>query len=245
MPTKNEMSSSREECVVVFEMHVVSLSGAFHDELQVVIHQVRLCNLVLLYKWGYATWYCLVEQVVSLNEAMPWWITNRLSKWGDATCYCLVEKVVSLTEAMPKKTEMSSSRQECVAVFEMHMAIFPFPWFSCSHMVVKPLLYCTRKCGCKGGCVSASCFLQPPRNGSTGQVPVLEYETFSRTVLGTPQTCRGVAFSSFLQKIRGSSMNVGLFWKRALYLWVSFAKKTNKHEALFLMRCLVQGGEDP
>ena len=35
MPTKNEMTSSREECVVVFEMHVVSLSGAFHDELQV------------------------------------------------------------------------------------------------------------------------------------------------------------------------------------------------------------------
>jgi len=42
----------------------------------------------------------------------------------------------------------------------------PRTWFSCSHMVVKTLMYCTRKCGCKGGCMSASCFLQPPRNGS-------------------------------------------------------------------------------
>jgi len=53
-------------------------------------------------------------------------------------------------------------------------------------MVVKPLLYCTRKCGCEGGL--ASCFLQPPRNGSTDQVPVLEHETFSRTVPGAPRT---------------------------------------------------------
>jgi hypothetical protein len=37
-------------------------------------------------------------------------------------------------------------------------------WFSCSHMVVKTLLYCTRKCGCKGGCMSAIYFLQPNRN---------------------------------------------------------------------------------
>ena len=56
-------------------------------------------------------------------------------------------------------------------------------------LVVKPLLYCTRKCDCKVGCVSASCFLQPPRNVSTGHVPVLEHETFSRTLLGTPRTC--------------------------------------------------------
>ena len=28
--------------------------------------------------------------------------------------------------------------------------------FSCSHMVVKTILYCTRKCGCKGGCMSAA-----------------------------------------------------------------------------------------
>jgi len=56
---------------------------------------------------------------------------------------------------------------------------FPGTRFSCSHMVVKTPLYCTRKCGCKGGCMSANCFLQPPRNGSTGQVPVLEHETFS------------------------------------------------------------------
>ena len=40
---------------------------------------------------------------------------------------------------------------------------FSKSWFSCSHMVVKTLLYCTRKCGCKGGCMSASCFLQPTR----------------------------------------------------------------------------------
>ena len=62
--------------------------------------------------------------------------------------------------------------------------------FSCSHMVVRTILYCTRKCGCKGGCISASCFLQPPCNGSTGHVPVLEHETFSRTVLGTPRACK-------------------------------------------------------
>jgi len=66
---------------------------------------------------------------------------------------------------------------------------FPRTWFSCSHMVVETLFYCTRKGGCKGGCMSACFFLQPPRNGSTGQIPVLEYETFSRTVLGTPRTC--------------------------------------------------------
>jgi len=62
-------------------------------------------------------------------------------------------------------------------------------WFRRSHMVVKTLLYCTRKCGCEGGVVSASCHLQPPRNGSTGQVSLLEHEAFSRTVLGTPRTC--------------------------------------------------------
>jgi len=43
--------------------------------------------------------------------------------------------------------------------------------------------------GCKGGCMPASYFLQPPRNSSTGKVPVLEYETFSRTVLRTFHAC--------------------------------------------------------
>jgi len=57
-------------------------------------------------------------------------------------------------------------------------------------MVVKTLLYCTRKCGCEGGVVSASCRLQPDRQGSTGQVPLLEKETFSRFVLGTPRACK-------------------------------------------------------
>jgi len=66
---------------------------------------------------------------------------------------------------------------------------FPRTWISCSHMVVETLLYCTRKCGRKGGCMSASCFLQPPRNGSTGQVSVLEHSTSTRTVLGTPRAC--------------------------------------------------------
>jgi len=56
-------------------------------------------------------------------------------------------------------------------------------------MVVKTLLYCTRKCGCEGGVMSLSCHLQSPCNGSTGQVPVLEHQTFSRTVLGTPFAC--------------------------------------------------------
>ena len=66
---------------------------------------------------------------------------------------------------------------------------FPRTLFSCSHMVVKTILYCTRKCGCKASCMSASCFLQPPRNGSTGQVPVLEHETFSRTLLNFLKDC--------------------------------------------------------
>jgi len=67
---------------------------------------------------------------------------------------------------------------------------FSRTWFRRSHMVVKTLLYCTRKCGCKGGCMSASCRLQQPRNGSTCQVPVLENQIFSRTVQGTPRTCK-------------------------------------------------------
>ena len=79
----------------------------------------------------------------------------------------------------------------CIFVYTDPLSgYFSRTWFSCSDMVVKTLLYCTRKCGCKGGCMSASCFLQPPRNGSTGQVPVLEHSTFSRTVLGTPRACR-------------------------------------------------------
>jgi len=41
--------------------------------------------------------------------------------------------------------------------------------FKCSHMVVKTLLYRTRKCGCKAGCKSARCFVPPPCNGSAGQ----------------------------------------------------------------------------
>jgi len=63
--------------------------------------------------------------------------------------------------------------------------------FGRSRLVVKTLLYCSRKCCCKGGCMWTSLsFLslfifedqpnhwtkrrpQPPRNGSTGQVPVL------------------------------------------------------------------------
>ena len=65
--------------------------------------------------------------------------------------------------------------------------------FSCSHMVVN-ILYYTRKCGCKGGCMSASCFLQPPRNGWTGQVPVLEHETFSRTLLNFKDSHRNTSY---------------------------------------------------
>jgi len=69
-------------------------------------------------------------------------------------------------------------------------------WLRCSHMVVKTLLYCTRKRGCKGGCMSARSFLQPPRNGSTGQVPVLEHEKFSRAVVGTPRACTRCSYDS-------------------------------------------------
>ena len=65
-------------------------------------------------------------------------------------------------------------------------------------MVVKTLLYFTRKCGCEGGVVSASCRLQPDRHGSTGQVPLLEKETFSWFVV-TP-----VAGSIFPSKIERS-----------------------------------------
>jgi len=46
-------------------------------------------------------------------------------------------------------------------------------------MVAKAVLYCTRKCGCEDGVLSASCRLQPHHNGSTSQVPLLERETFS------------------------------------------------------------------
>jgi len=51
---------------------------------------------------------------------------------------------------------------------------FSRTWFKCSHMVVKPPLYCTRKCGCKCSVMSACSRLQPPCNGSTGQVPRTE-----------------------------------------------------------------------
>ena len=66
---------------------------------------------------------------------------------------------------------------------------FSRKWFRRSHMVVKPLMYCTRKCDYDGGVTSASCRLQPPSKGSTAQVPVLEHETFSRTLTGTPCEC--------------------------------------------------------
>jgi len=66
---------------------------------------------------------------------------------------------------------------------------FSRTWFRRSHIVVKILLYCTRKCGCEGEVMSASCHLQPSCNGSNGQVPALEHETFSTTVLGTPGAC--------------------------------------------------------
>jgi len=75
---------------------------------------------------------------------------------------------------------------------------FSRTWLSCSHMVVKTLLYCTRKCSCKGGCMSASYFLQPPRNGSTGPNPVLEHETVSRTLLLTPRTCLLIVATSYV-----------------------------------------------
>ena len=77
------------------------------------------------------------------------------------------------------------SRWRCVSTMSRMKYVsgyFSRTSFRCSHVVVKTLLYCTRKCGCKGGCVSTSCFLQPPRTGSTGQVPVLEHETFSRKI---------------------------------------------------------------
>jgi len=61
--------------------------------------------------------------------------------------------------------------------------------FSCSHMVVKPILYCTRKCGYKTGYMSTSFFLQSPRNVSSGEVPVLEHETFSKTLLNFLKEC--------------------------------------------------------
>jgi len=79
----------------------------------------------------------------------------------------------------------------CITILQVYESgYFPRTWFSCSHMVVKTILYCTRKYGYTGGCMSASCFLQPPRNGSTGQVPILEHKTFSMTVPGTPRTCK-------------------------------------------------------
>jgi len=37
--------------------------------------------------------------------------------------------------------------------------------------------------------MSASCFLQQSCNGTTGQVPVLEHETFSRTLLNFLKDC--------------------------------------------------------
>ena len=65
-------------------------------------------------------------------------------------------------------------------------------------MVVKILLYCTRKCGCEGGVLSASCRLQPPHNGSICQVPVLEHETFSRTDKDVQTYCGIPIFLSIL-----------------------------------------------
>jgi len=51
---------------------------------------------------------------------------------------------------------------------------FSRSWFKCGHMVVKTPLYSTRKCGCKCSVMSACSRLQPPYNGSTGQVPRTE-----------------------------------------------------------------------
>jgi len=52
-------------------------------------------------------------------------------------------------------------------------------------MVIKPPLYCTRKWNCNLSCTSALSQLQLPCNGSTGQVPLPEYEISQ----GTPRTC--------------------------------------------------------
>jgi len=55
-----------------------------------------------------------------------------------------------------------SWRSHTTSVMKLsHSGYFPETWFRRSHMVVKTLLYCTRKCGCKDGVVSASCRLQP------------------------------------------------------------------------------------
>jgi len=67
-------------------------------------------------------------------------------------------------------------------------------------MIAKTLLYCTRKCGCEGGVVSARCRLQPPHNSSIGQVHVLEHKTFSRNTsyevfLGITHAVSATAFA--------------------------------------------------
>jgi len=50
----------------------------------------------------------------------------------------------------------------------------------CNFTVVKLPLYCTRKWNCNLSCTSALSLLQLPCNGSTGQVPLPEHETFWR-----------------------------------------------------------------
>jgi len=72
------------------------------------------------------------------------------------------QKIVHLCSCRETRKEWSGS------------GYFSRTWFKCSHMVVKTSLYCTRKCGCKCSVMSACGRLQPPCNGSTGQVPLME-----------------------------------------------------------------------
>ena len=124
---------------------------------------------------------------------------------------------------------------------------FPRTRFKFSFTVVKPPLYCTGKWSCKMTCTSAISQLQLPCNGSTGQVPLPEHETFWRNTLymfrgkfrvpgGGPDQlnrCKEAAAGSMLT----CSLNCSfIFWYKTIGFlppwsctWVVFGKNSHTH----------------
>jgi len=86
---------------------------------------------------------------------------------------------------------------------------FSRTWSMCSHMAVKPSLFCTRKCGCKCGCMSAC-----SRHATVRLVRPPSWNTILSQ--GKPCTCK-----NSLGTVRGiSTVNSNVAWCRTVAWWL-------------------------
>jgi len=148
----------RDSCIcMIWLVHMcdVTRSCVWRDAFICVTWCIHMCDVTDSYVWR--------DAIIRVTRLIHTCDVTQLYVWRNAFIY-----VTWLTHMCD--VTHSYVWRDCGYVSRT--------WFRRSHMVVQTLLYCTRKCGCEGGVVSASCRLQPHQKGSTGQVPALDHENF-------------------------------------------------------------------